>query len=153
MLSVGIAVIALAVPALALEQGATSSVTGRATDSSDGALPGVTVSITSPNLIGGARSSVTDEQGICRFTQLPAGVYAVKFELAGFTILNIESVQVSGGATMTINGKLQVASLAETITVIQMADGVEQSCDAGCEPAGRWLCVARRAVVGRGPQG
>jgi hypothetical protein len=109
MLSVALAVLALAVPALALGQGATSGVTGRATDSSDGALPGVTVSITSPNLIGGARSSVTDEQGIYRFTQLPAGVYAVKFELAGFTTLNIESVQVSGGATMTINGKLQVA--------------------------------------------
>ena len=34
------------------------------------------MSISSPNLIGGARSSVTDEHGIYRFTQLPAGVYA-----------------------------------------------------------------------------
>ena len=72
LLSVAIAVVALAMPALALGQGATSTVTGRATDSSEGALPGVTVSISSPNLIGGARSSVTDEHGIYRFTQLPA---------------------------------------------------------------------------------
>lgn len=136
-LFVGFLVMALAAPGLASGQGATSNITGRAADSSDAALPGVTVSITSPNLIGGARSSVTDNQGIYRFTQLPAGIYTVKFELPGFSILNIEGVQVSGGATMTINGKLQVASLAETITVIQMADGVEQSCDAGCEPAGR----------------
>ena len=124
-LSVVIAVVAFAMPALALAQGATSSITGRAADSSDGALPGVTVSITSPNLIGGARSSVTDEQGIYRFTQLPAGVYTVKFELAGFSTLNIEAVQVSGGSTMTINGKLQVASLAETITVISQAPTID----------------------------
>jgi len=125
LLSVAIAVVALAMPALALGQGATSTVTGRATDSSEGALPGVTVSISSPNLIGGARSSVTDEHGIYRFTQLPAGVYAVKLELAGFTTLNIEGVQVSAGATMTINGRLQVASLAETITVTSQAPTID----------------------------
>jgi hypothetical protein len=125
ILSVAITVVALAMPALALGQGATSSITGRAADSSDGALPGVTVSISSPNLIGGARSSVTDEQGIYRFTQLPTGVYAVKFVLAGFTTLNVEDVQVSGGATMTINGKLQVASLEETVTVISQAPTID----------------------------
>ena len=107
---------ALAMPALAFGQGATSNITGRATDSSEGALPGVTVSITSPNLIGGARSAVTDDQGVYRFTQLPAGIDTVKFELAGFSILNVEGIQVSGGATMTINGKLPVASVEEIIT-------------------------------------
>ena len=39
ILSVAIAVVALAIPALALGQGATSSVTGRATDSSEGRSP------------------------------------------------------------------------------------------------------------------
>jgi hypothetical protein len=119
------AVVALAFPALALAQGATSTITGRATDASDAALPGVTVSITSPNLIGGARSSVTDDQGTYRFTQLPTGIYLVKFELTGFSTLNVESVQLSGGATMTINGKLQVASLEESITVTSQAPTID----------------------------
>src|SRR5688500_20397894 len=61
----------------------TGTITGRATDSSGAALPGVTVSVTSPNLIGGARTAVTNEQGVYRMTLLPGGVYAVKFELTG----------------------------------------------------------------------
>ena len=95
---------AFTTPAFAQTQ--TSNITGRATDDSGGALPGVTVSVTSPNLIGGARTAVTDDQGVYRFTQLPGGTYVVKFELPGFTVLNVEGVQVAAGATMTINGKL-----------------------------------------------
>ena len=57
----------------------TGTITGRAADASGGALPGVTVSITSPNMIGGARTAVTDEQGVYRFTLLPGGTYTVSF--------------------------------------------------------------------------
>ena len=94
---VGIALIAmvLALPTSAWAQAATSNITGRATDSSGGALPGVTVSVTSPNLIGGARTAVTDDQGLYRITLLPSGNYTVKFELPGFTILNIEGVDLN----------------------------------------------------------
>jgi hypothetical protein len=116
---------ALALPASVFAQAATGNITGRATDSSGGALPGVTVSITSPNLIGGARTAVTDEQGVYRFTQLPGGVYVVKFELPGFTTLNIEGVNVNTGATMTINGRLEVASLQETVTVTSQAPTID----------------------------
>ena len=120
-----IAAMALAHSASVMAQTATSSVTGRATDSSGGALPGVTVSITSPNLIGGARTSVTDNEGVYRFTQLPGGVYVVKFELPGFTTLNVEGVNVSGGSTMTINGKMEVATLEETVTVTSQAPTID----------------------------
>ncbi len=54
-LAVLAAAVAMAAPAFA--QSATGAITGRATDASGGALPGVTVSITSPNLIGGARTA------------------------------------------------------------------------------------------------
>ena len=53
-------VLVVLVPTLAAAQTATSTLTGRATDTSGAALPGATVSITSPNLIGGARTTVTD---------------------------------------------------------------------------------------------
>jgi hypothetical protein len=106
-------------------QSQTSNITGRATDSSGGALPGVTVSITSSNMIGGARTAVTDDEGAYRFTLLPGGVYVVKFELPGFTTLNIEGVDVNVGATMTINGKLEVASLQETVTVTSQAPTID----------------------------
>ena len=124
---VGMALIAmaLAMPTSAWAQAATSNITGRATDSSGGALPGVTVSVTSPNLIGGARTAVTDDQGLYRITLLPSGNYTVKFELPGFTILNIEGVDLNLGTTMTINGKLEVASLQETVTVTSNAPTID----------------------------
>jgi Carboxypeptidase regulatory-like domain/TonB dependent receptor len=118
-------VVVLALPATGWAQSATSTITGRATDSSGAAIPGATVSVTSTNLIGGARTSVTDEQGLYRITQLPGGTYTVTFELTGFSTLNIEGVSVSGGSTMTINGKLEVATLQETVTVTSQAPTID----------------------------
>ena len=103
----------------------TGTITGRATDSSGATLPGVTVSVTSPNLIGGARTAVTNEQGVYRMTLLPGGVYAVKFELVGFGTLSVEQVDLNAGATMTINGKLDVASLQETVTVVSQSPTID----------------------------
>jgi hypothetical protein len=102
-----------------------SAITGRADDASGGALPGVTVSLSSPQMIGGARTAITDEQGVYRFTLLPGGTYTVKFELAGFNTLNVEGVVVGAGQTMTINGKLEVATLQETVTVTSQAPTID----------------------------
>src|SRR5215216_806404 len=110
-------------PAQAQEQ--TGNITGRAVDASGGTLPGVTVSITSSNLIGGARTAVTDEQGVFRFTLLPGGIYTVSFNLTGFTNLNIKGVKLSAGATATVNGKLDVASLQESITVTSQSPTID----------------------------
>src|SRR5687768_11579069 len=114
----GIALLALACAAPAFPQTVTGTITGRALDSSGGILPGVEVSITSPAMIGGARTAFTDEQGVYRFTQLPAGEYRVSFKLPGFKTLNIEGVRVDTGATMTINGTMQIDSLEESVTVV-----------------------------------
>ena len=114
---------AIAMPASAQEQ--TGNITGRAVDSSGGALPGVTVSVTSPNLIGGARTAVTDTQGLYRFTLLPGGKYVVSFTLTGFSTLNVEDVDLNAGSTATINGKLDVATLQESITVTSQSPTID----------------------------
>ena len=110
-------------PAMAQTQ--TGNITGRATDASGGALPGVTVSIASSNLIGGARTAVTDDLGVYRFTLLPGGRYTVSFFITGFTTLNVEAVGLSAGATVTINGKLEVATLQESITVTSQSPTID----------------------------
>jgi hypothetical protein len=101
------------------------SITGRAVDASGGALPGVTVSIASPQMIGGARTAISDETGTYRFTQLSGGTYTVTFTLAGFNTLNVEGVVLGAGQTMTINGKLEVATLQETVTVTSQAPTID----------------------------
>src|SRR5215510_8729042 len=88
----------------------TGNIAGRALDSSGALIPGVEVSVTSPAMIGGARTAVTDETGSYRFTLLPSGTYRVTFSLVGFKTRNIDDVIVTPQATMTINGLMEVAT-------------------------------------------
>jgi len=115
--------VALVLPALAQQQ--TGSISGRAIDASGATLPGVTVSIVSDNLIGGPRTAVTDEQGVYRFTLLPGGKYTVTFVLAGFSTLNIADVSLAAGVAATVNGKLEVATLSESITVTSQSPTID----------------------------
>jgi hypothetical protein len=123
--SVAATALALTLASSAYAQQSTGTITGRAVDASSGALPGVAVSISSSQMIGGARTAVTDDQGVYRFTLLPAGTYSVTFTLSGFGTLKIESVSLSGGATMTINGKLELAAVEETVTVTSQSPTID----------------------------
>jgi hypothetical protein len=103
----------------------TGTITGRAMDGSGGLIPGVEVTINSPAMIGGARNVPTDETGSYRFTLLPPGTYRVSFALPGFKTLNIDGVTVNAAATMTINGTMEVASVAEEVTVTSQAPTID----------------------------
>ena len=70
----------------------TSQVFGRVTDTSGAVMPGVTVTLSSPALLE-ARVAVTSETGTYEFSGLPLGVYAVKFELSGFSTLVRDGVR------------------------------------------------------------
>lgn len=110
---------------LAFPQAVTGAITGRAVDGSGALIPGVEVSISSPAMIGGTRTALTDEQGVYRFTLLSPGVYRVTFALTGFKTLNIDTVTVTPGSTMTINGSMEVSSVAEEVTVSSDAPQID----------------------------
>ena len=61
----------------------TGSINGTITDNTGAVLPGVTVTATSPALMG-TQVAVSNEQGVYRFPALPTGTYALKYELSGF---------------------------------------------------------------------
>jgi hypothetical protein len=61
--------------------------------------------------------ATTDVDGSYRFLALPPGTYNMLFELAGFQTINREGIIVSTGSTFTIDANLQIATVAETITV------------------------------------
>src|SRR6476646_9349431 len=96
----------------------TGAIVGRALDATGAVIPGVEVTITSPQLIGGAHSVVTDETGVYRFELLRAGTYRVSFALQGFTTINIEDVGVVVNATKTQDGVMQVSATSEEVTVV-----------------------------------
>lgn len=91
-------------------------INGTVTDTSNAVLPGVTVTATSPALIQ-PQSTVTGPDGDYRLIALPAGVYALTFELTGFRTLKRDGIRVVIGQTLTIDGQLDVATLEETVTV------------------------------------
>ena len=103
--------------ASAYAQVQTGSITGTVTDSSNAVLPGATVTLTGERLIGGAASQVTDASGVYRFDRLSPGAYIVKFELQGFKSVTHEDIRVSASFVATVNGKLDVGSVTESITV------------------------------------
>jgi hypothetical protein len=94
----------------------TGSINGKVADTSNAVLPGVTVTVASPSMMG-VQTSVTDGGGNYRFPALPPGSYTVTFELPGFNTLKRENIQIALGFTATVNVELAVASLQETVTV------------------------------------
>ena len=55
--------------------------------------------------------------GSYRFAQLVAGSYNMTFELGGFQTLVFEDITVVGGSTFEINSTMDIATVAETVTV------------------------------------
>ena len=81
---VGLVVLATVLSAgIANAQSTTGTISGHVSDSQGLALPGVTVTVASPNLQG-IRSTVTSEIGDYVVTLLPSGTYTLTFELSGF---------------------------------------------------------------------
>jgi hypothetical protein len=116
----GAIAVVLLVASTAFAQGGGASVTGtiqgRVTDASGAVLPSVTVTASSPAMIG-TQTQVTNENGAYRFAAVPPGIYALTYELSGFNTARREAVQVALGFTATLNVELALASLQETLTI------------------------------------
>ena len=109
------AAVLLAAPAHAQVQ--TGAITGTVTDASNLVLPGATVSLAGEKLIGGVQTQVSDATGTYRFDRLPPGTYRLKFELQGFRSIDRTDIAVSAAFVATVNAKLEVGNVSETITV------------------------------------
>lgn len=104
----------------------TGAMNGKVVDDSQAVMPGVTVTITSPSMMGN-RTSVTDAEGQYRFTAVPPGDYTVTFELAGFRTVRNEGIRISTGFTGTVNAEMKVATLEESVTVTGQSPVVDTS--------------------------
>jgi len=109
--------------AAAFAQGTGANIGGVVTDETGGALPGVTVTVTNKNN-GAAQVIVTGEQGNWRAVALQAAPYEVKAELSGFGIMK-RDITLTVGAELTLDMKLSVAGVAESLTVVGESPLVE----------------------------
>jgi hypothetical protein len=110
-----LALLLVSLPVAAQEQ--TGALKGKVTDSSAAVLPGVTVTITGPTILGGSRSVVTTETGVYRIPNIPIGTYTVSFELAGFETKAFEGIRIQAFTGFTLDALLGMESLKETVTV------------------------------------
>jgi hypothetical protein len=108
-------VAALSGAGLAMAQ-TTGSIDGTVRDAQGLVMPGVTVTLTGAAVLG-QRTTTTVEDGTYRFRDLRPGSYNILYELSGFQTLNREGIIVETGKLVTVNVSLNLATVAETVTV------------------------------------
>jgi len=96
---------------------AQSAIAGIVKDPSGAVLPGVTVEVSSPSIIEGTRSAITDGTGQYRIVDLRPGEYIVTFSLTGFKQVRREGIVLPVSFTSTVNAELAVGAIEEAVTV------------------------------------
>ncbi|HKB10903.1 MAG TPA: carboxypeptidase regulatory-like domain-containing protein [Vicinamibacterales bacterium] len=112
--AVALATAAVLWPATAAGQ-VGANVSGTIKDTTGGALPGVTVTITNKNN-GAAQTLVSGPDGNYRAVNLQPAPYDIVAELSGFAAMS-KTVTLYVGSDVTVDFALGVASLTETLTV------------------------------------
>ena len=100
-------------------QAPTGNISGRVFSSDGQPLPGVTISVTSPNLQG-ARTAVSSETGDYLIALLPPGTYTVTFELDGFQAVN-RMQALAGTQNASLDVTLAPAGVNVEVTVVGQA--------------------------------
>ncbi|RLE31748.1 MAG: hypothetical protein DRJ61_10895 [Acidobacteria bacterium] len=122
----------LAVAGQAKAQTTTGRLIGSVVDAGNGVLAGVTVTIASPALIGGAQTKVTDGHGEFTFLSIAPGVYSLRAELPGFIPQERSKVKVPlGGAAAVFiampgsafTGEIEVTDLTPVVDPTQVNTG------------------------------
>ena len=97
----------------------TGTITGTVQSADGLSLPGVTVTASSP-VLQGQRSATTDVNGVYFIKGLPAGPYAVTFDMPSFKSARKEGIDLNVGSTVDVPQTMVLAGVTETVTV--MAD-------------------------------
>ena len=141
----------------------TGTISGHVIDPDGLAVPGATVSATSPALQG-ARTTTTSANGDYFVPFLPAGEYDVVFDLQGFRSVT-RKVSVKMAETLPLNVTLTLAAVSESVTVTGTATDIVPTATIAANfrkealerlPVGRALndaVLLAPAVSGNGPGG
>lgn len=120
LVSVVLITCGLASPAVVNAQGLLGRLTGRVSDTSGAALPGVSVTISS-DMLRQPVVVVTDEVGRYNSPPLPAGPYTVAFELPGFEPQKRAGIDVRAGEAVVVDRQLVVGAVTESVQVVGKA--------------------------------
>ncbi|MFN2445535.1 MAG: carboxypeptidase-like regulatory domain-containing protein [Vicinamibacterales bacterium] len=97
-------------------QGGDGSLRGTVTDYQGAAMPGVTITATSPALLSPS-VALSDDEGNYRLINLPPGTYTLTAELTGFAVFRREAILLRAGANFQVDIAMELGTLQETVTV------------------------------------
>jgi hypothetical protein len=89
---------------------------GTVTDSMGGVVPGAEVKVVNTDT-GQNFDVLTNELGTWALPSMSTGTYTVAISLAGFKTVTIENVKVDAAVPATVNAKLEVGAISETVEV------------------------------------
>jgi len=123
-LFVSLAALMVAIPAFA--QTTTGQIRGEVLDADDFGIPGVSVILSSENLIGGEQTRTTDVNGRFVFVELPPGSYDIVAKKDGFPTVNATGIQVNIGRTtnqsILMDADVEVVDVEGTRPVVDVED-------------------------------
>ena len=102
----------------ALAQTTTGTLKGEVVDQADQPMAGVGLTLTGDNMIGGAKSLTTGEDGRFRFLGLSPGTYRMDVEKEGFKTIIRQNLSISQGRSVSIRLVMEVPEVGETVTVL-----------------------------------
>jgi outer membrane receptor protein involved in Fe transport len=97
-------------------QEVTASVAGTITDQSGASVPGATVTATSQEQ-GLSYTDVTNDTGLYRIAQLPAGTYTLKVQKSGFALASYPPFVLTVNQVARIDVAMKVGRATETVEV------------------------------------
>jgi TonB dependent receptor-like, beta-barrel/Carboxypeptidase regulatory-like domain len=104
-------------PRMIVAQSLTGALVGTVTDEQGGVLPGASVRVSSPALIGGSATATTSEKGQLRFPVLAPGLYVLDVTLQNFAPYHEENIYISAGTTLERTVVLKLEGVATSIVV------------------------------------
>jgi outer membrane receptor for ferrienterochelin and colicin len=104
-----------------------ATLSGRVSNEGTG-LPGVGVTVTSPNLQG-SRSAVTSVNGDYVFSTLPPGDYTVEFKISGFQPVT-RRIRLGASQKATLDSTMNIASVSAETTVVAASESISTSSQA-----------------------
>ena len=114
----------LAIPASMSAQGVQATLTGRVSDASGAAVPGVPVQIKNVETNQVTRET-TDSVGLYTAPFLQPGLYSVTVELSGFKKFVLNSMVLNVSQTAQLDIALEVGALSDQVTVSGAAEMLE----------------------------
>ncbi|HWK10370.1 MAG TPA: carboxypeptidase-like regulatory domain-containing protein, partial [Vicinamibacterales bacterium] len=104
----------------------TGNIAGTVTDTQGGVLPGATVTATHVPT-GTSYEAVTGPDGRFSILNVRVGPYTIAVDMSGFRPEKQENIDVQLGAERTVDFKLQVATVSETVDVVAEAPAIDLS--------------------------